>query len=208
MCVKGQTLNVMPTVVVLSIALILSTLAGLAIARDLPEITKEDLPHQDRVAAFVSTFLERDAQARELLNPSNRAFFGEGHRPKIGVPHDPEASGKPIADIKAYFVRKLYLDLNSIRPLDQPTFQAFVDQVNAWSGETLNCAGEIIMKYDLNVEGKFSFEAELAKVPIGPERENLKRCWLNDSILGTELRMLAWMHEKLFKAPYVLPWKR
>ncbi len=64
------------------------------------------------------------------------------------------------------------------------------------------------MKYDLNVEDRLIFETEVAKVPAGVEREEFKRCWLNDFILGTELRMLAWIYGQLFNAPYVNPEKR
>jgi hypothetical protein len=53
------------------------------------------------------------------------------------------------------------------------------------------CAGDLAMKYRLNVEGRFVFEREVTKVPAGPEREQFKQCWLNDAVLGTELRMLA-----------------
>lgn len=199
-------------VVVIIIVATLVALIGIGIARarsgDLPGFKNEDLPHQDRVAAFVTAFMERDPQARQLLNPSNRALFAEGYRPKIGVPHDPEAGGKSFADIKAYFTRKLYLDLNSVRPLNQSTFQSFVDQVGRWGDETVICAGQISVKYDINVEGRFNFETELAKVPVGPEREEFKRCWLNDFVLGTELRMLAWIYGQLFNAPYANPEKR
>ena len=174
----------------------------------LPGFTNEDLPHQDRVAAFVSAFIERDFQARTLLNPSNRALFAEGYRPKIGVPRDPEAGGHSFSDIQAYFTRKLYLDLNSVSPLNQSTFQSFVDQIGRWANQTIICVGEISRKYDLTAKGPYNFKTEFAKVPAGPEREEFKLCWLNDFILGTEVRMLAWIYEQLFNAPYVNPHKR
>jgi hypothetical protein len=64
------------------------------------------------------------------------------------------------------------------------------------------------VKYNLKVEGRFNFEAEIAKVPEGPEREKLKQCWLNDFIISTELRMIAWIYGQLFNCPYVIPEKR
>jgi hypothetical protein len=64
------------------------------------------------------------------------------------------------------------------------------------------------VKYNLNVEGRFDFETELAKIPAGFEREEFKRCWLNDSVLGTELRMLAWIYGQIFDTPYINPEKR
>jgi hypothetical protein len=176
--------------------------------RDLPTFTIEGIADPERVDAFVKAFLDHDAQARGLLNPSNRALFAEGYRPTIGVPHDPEAEGEHYPDIQAYFTCKLFLDLSSIRPLDEPTFRSFVDQVGGWADQTVTEAGMITVKYDLKVEGNFVFERELAKVPTGPEQEEFKSSWLNDFILGTELRMLAWIYQQLFGTPYVTPEKR
>ena len=176
--------------------------------QDLPSFKREDIAREDRVAAYVDAFLQRDFQARQLLNPSNRFFFGQGYRPAIGVPHDPEAQGKRFTDIRSYFIRKLYLDLNAIQPLTQESLQAFMDQFGRYADQTVICAGEIAVKYDLKVQGRFNFRRELAKVPLGPEQEEFKRCWLNDFIVGTELRLIGWMYQQFFGVPYVIPEKR
>jgi len=197
-------------VVIIIVALLVLVGIGTACARsrDLPKFTNKDLPNETRVAIFVTEFIGFDSQASPLLNPSNISLFAQGYRPKIGIPHDPEANGQKFTDIQKYFIRKLYLDLNSIHPLNQSNFQSFVDQVGRWGDQTIICAGEISVKYDLNVEGRFNFETELAKVPDGPEREEFKQCWLNDFITGSELRILAWIYGQLFNTPYIIPEKR
>ena len=191
----------MTTIAVVLIATVVARLVGVAISRtsasDLPAFVNEDVASEERISAFVVTFIERDPQARQLFNLSNLSLFSRGYRPKIGVPHDPEAGGYRSSDLKSYFSKKLYLDLSSIRPLNHPTFQSFADQIGRWADQTI-----------INVEGHFNFEAELAKIPVGPEREEFKNFWLNDAILGTELRMLAWVHMQLFNTPYVNPEKR
>ena len=176
--------------------------------KDLPKFTNKDITSETRVATFISDFIRRDPQASQLLNPSNMSLFAQGYRPKIGIPHDPEAKGHKYTDIQKYFSRKVYLDLNSIHPLNQSNFQSFVDQVGRWADQTIICAGNISVKYNLNVEGRFNFETELAKVPDGPEREEFKQCWLNDFIIGSELRILAWIYGQLFNTPYIIPEKR
>lgn len=201
--VKGKVV-----IIVVALLVLIGVGAALARSRNLPKFTNEDLSNETRVATFVTDFIRRDSQASQLLNPSNMAIFAQGYRPKIGIPHDPEANGHKFTDIQKYFIRKLYLDLNSIHPLDQLTFQSFVDQVGRWADQTLICAGEISVKYNLNVEGRFNFETELTKVPDGPEREKFKQCWLNDFVLGTELRILAWIYGQLFNTPYINPEKR
>ena len=190
------------------VAILLGVAVSRGGARDLPGFAKEDVASEERVAAFVVSFIERDSQAGQLFNKNNRSLFSQGYRPKIGIPHDPEAGGHRFSELRSYFSKKLYLDLASIRPFDQPTFQSFADQIGRWADQTLICAGGISAKYDLNVEGRYNFDTELAKVPVGPEREEFKTCWLNDFVLGTELRMLAWIHAQLFNAPYVNPEKR
>jgi hypothetical protein len=204
-------MKVMPTIaVVLSLILVIFLGAPISYARthELPGFAKEDLSNESRVSAFVEAFIERDEQAGQILNSSNKTLFVQGYRPKIGVPHDPEAGGQHFTNIKSYFTKKLYLDLSNIRPPDQLTFQSFIDQIGRWGDQTLLCTGRISVKYDLNVEGRFNFENELAKVPAGNERETFKNCWLNDSILGTEMRMLAWIFREIFNTPYVNPEKR
>jgi hypothetical protein len=197
-------------VVIIIVALLVLVGIGAACARsrNLPKFTNKDLSNETRVAIFVTEFIGLDSQASQLLNPSNMSLFAQGYRPKIGIPHDPEANGQKFTDIQKYFTRKLYLDLNSIHPLNQSNFQSFVDQVGRWGDQTIICAGEISVKYDLNVEGRFNFETELAKVPDGPEREEFKQCWLNDLIIGSELRILSWIYGQLFNTPYIIPEKR
>jgi len=193
---------------VAALAILASVRPNPAQSQDLPGFKKQDVTREDRVAAYADSFLQRDLEARQLLSPSNRTLFGQGYRPIIGVPHDPEAKGERFTDIRSYFIRKLYLDLSAIQPLTGTNFQAFLDQLGRQADQTVTCAGQIANKYDLNVEGPFNFEREFAKVPLGPERERFKRCWLNDAILGTELRMLAWMHRQLFGVAYVNPERR
>ena len=197
-------------IVAIIVVVLMVIIGGVVQARsgELPRITNEDIHNEDQVAAFVTSFIKNDFQASTLLNPSNVALFVHGYRPKIGLPHDPEASDRKFTDLQKYFTRKIYLDLKSIEPLNQSNFQNFTDQVGRWSDQTLICAGVISHKYGLNVGGPFIFETELVKIPDGSEKEKFKQCWLNDFVLGTELRMLAWIYGQLFNTPYVMPEKR
>ncbi len=197
-------------VIIIVVALLVPIGIGFARARskDLPKFTNKDISDETRVAIFVKHFIRRDSQASQLLNPSNMSLFAQGYRPKVGIPYDPETNGQKYTDIQKYFTRKLNLNLNSIHPLNQSSFQSFVDQVGRWADQIIICAGDISVKYNLNVEGRFNFETALAKVPDGAEREEFKQCWLNDFIVSTELRILAWIYGQLFNSPYITPEKR
>jgi hypothetical protein len=181
---------------------------GKASSSDLPTLTPEDAEREDKLTIFVDTFLKGDLQAKQLLNPSNLALYAKGYRPTIGVFHDPEKNAPKIPDLKRYFTKKLYLDLKALRPFTKQTFQTFINEIGRASDQTLMCAGEIAMKYNLQVEGRFIFEKELSKIPEGAEKERLKQCWLNDFILGTELRMLAWVYRQFFGEVYLNPERR
>ena len=196
--------------IILGAALLLVVSVPLIAARrsNLPTVAKDDLSDEERVAVFVSAFLERDSRARQLLNSSNTFLFAEGYRPVLGVPNDPEASGDTFIDLPSYFIRKVYLDVNSIQPLAPASFQSFLDQLHAWGYHTLTGGARIIEKYDLHIEGRFHFPTEVAKVPPGEEQEQLLLCWLNDAVLATEFRMLAWIFRQLFGTPYVIPERR
>lgn len=191
------------TIVVVVVALLM--LVRTASAQSLPSFSAQNGADEGRVAKFVDSFLRSDSQARQLLNQSNVSLFAEGYRPRVGVPHDPATAGKASKTLQAYFARKIYLDLRALQPFSEPSFQRFVDRIGDDSGETIMCAGDLAEKYELNIQGRFIFERELAKVPAGPERERFKECWLNDAVLGTELRMLAWIYSELFGKAYVNP---
>jgi hypothetical protein len=195
------------TIVVIVLVLVGIVLVGARVSKadELPRFAKTDAANEPRIVAFVKSFLKADAQARQLLNRSNQTLYATGYRPVVGVPHDPENGGRKLPDLQAYFAKKLALDLRSVQPLDAPHFQAFIGQVGFSGDETVMCAGDIAAKYNLNVAGKFRFDEEVAKVPAGPERERIKQCWLNDAILGSELRMLAWIYSELFGHTYATP---
>lgn len=173
-----------------------------------PAFQPEDLSSEIALANYVDRFLAQDRMARELLNPSNVMLFSEGYRPRVGIPNDPEAAGSRFDQLRSFFIRKLYLDLRSVSPFTQERLEAFIDQIGTASDTTVICAGEIAVRHNFRVEGRFNFQRELRKVPPGSERETFKNCWLNDAVLGTELRIIAWMYEQLYGEPYVPPHRR
>jgi len=192
------------TILLAGVAAVVATvvLVRTARAQSLPAYRAQDPVDEEHVAKYVDSFLRADAQTRQLLNRSNLQLFAEGYRPRIGVPHDPEAETK-VSDLQTYFARKVYLDLRALSPFKEQTFRDFLDGIADDSGETIMCAGDLAEKYHLNVQGRFVFEKELAKVPAGANRERLKECWLNDAVLGAEFRIVAWIYGEIFGKDYL-----
>ncbi len=193
---------------------LLVAILALAVAREassaraeLPVLAKESATDRAALGRYLDELLRADSLSAQLLNESNQELYREGYRPTVGVWRNPESGGR-IPTLKEYFLAKLFLDLSAVAPVQLRTFEVFVDQLGKESDKTLTCAGEFATKYDLDVEGSFIFSVELAKVPNGPERELFKRCWLNDFVLGTELRVFSLLYQQFFGVPYVNPEKR
>lgn len=171
---------------------------------DLPRFDANSLKDINQFAAFLRDFFQNDKQAAQLLNRSNTDLFAQGHRPSAGVPNPPEPPGQKIATLDEYFVRKLFLDLGKQAPFRKAPFRKFLTTLERPWMKSMICAGEMSIKYKLALQGSFVFETELQKVPAG-EREKFKRCWITEAILGTELRVLGWVHYQIFGTRYEPP---
>ena len=190
-------------ILALALFLIIETRNGYGQNSQLPKFAKEDLSSEDQLQQFVNAFLNKDSQAAAVLNPSNQQLFKEGFRPTIGVISDPEIGGKKILDLKTYFVKKFILDIGSVG-MNRQKFKGLLDTLTNASGDTLICTGEIAGKYQFKMMG-FVWDEEIEKIPAGRIREQFKKCWLNDAILASEVRILGWAYQQLFSLPYVPP---
>jgi hypothetical protein len=83
------------------------------------------------------------------------------------VTRDPEQRFGPTSELQEYFVRKLYLDVSSIKPFTRDSFLALVDNIGASSDKTIGVAGKIVTKYDLQVEGRFDWRKRVCKGHFG-----------------------------------------
>ena len=167
-----------------------------------PRFTSTLADDYGKFRGFVAAFFKSDRQASELLNPSNRAIYAEGFRPIVGVRNDPDAKFGTTPNLGEYFCRKLYLDFTGLKPMSKEKMLLLTDYIGAESDKTIIEAGGIVEKYHLQVQGPFKYREEFAKVRDSKDLKHLKTFWLNDAILGTELRMLAWMYQSLYGEPY------
>jgi len=175
---------------------------------ELPNISEKELGEFQAVSKFVDSFIKADFQAKQLLNRSNKTLFSQGYRPKIGLINDPEKNADKFNDLLKYFKKKFYLDINSVKPFSKKSFENLIDKLSNFSGETLDCSGRLGIKYDLNLQGRFIFDKELKKIPEGDERNKFKSCWLNDFILSTEVRLMAWIFQGLYGEEYLNPFRK
>jgi hypothetical protein len=171
---------------------------------NLPAFHSEYIADEGRITDFVFAFLATDSRAGQLLNRSNLTLFAEGYRPQLALACDVTAD--PVfADLRTYFARRLFIDLSSIELSGEEELRRFLDKIGDASDKTTTRVCEIAESHDLDIMGRFVFEKEIVKIPAGAEREELKRNWLNDAFLSTELRVLAWVYHELFGRLYVTP---
>ena len=140
---------------------------------------KEYITDEKKFSTFVMDFVQRDQLLSALLSHSNIMLFSEGYRPHVGRPNDPEIGGAKFSDVLPYFMRKMFMDIKALLPLNRHTFEEFIDRLVEHSDSTLKSVMVIVLKYNLEIQGKFNFEWELTKIPAGAERETFKRKLVN-----------------------------
>jgi hypothetical protein len=94
-----------------------------------------------------------------------------------------------------------------LKDASKDEFRQFIDILDEASTETLTTAGEIATKYDLNFEN-FVYERKIEKIPARTEREWFKINYLDDNVLGAEIRIFAWLYHEYFGEWYQLKEKR
>lgn len=162
-----------------------------------PTLIKSDIKNFERVSEFVQWFLINEPIVNALSNPSNNILFNEGFRPISNMVNNPEYFKTDYKSLSDWFIKKLYLDLNMLQNSNKVDFSKYIDTLDDEGKKTLIICGQISMKYDLNFES-FIYDKEIIKIPEGEEREQFKQYFLEDNIIGGEIRILAWLYHEYF----------
>jgi len=172
-----------------------------------PALKKDNIQNFEKVAEFIIWFIKNEPIANAISNRSSNIIFNEGYRPKSETQNNPELVKPDINSIAEWFIVKVFIDINMLKDATKDEFRQFIDVLDEAGKETLITAGNIATKYDLNFE-KFVYEREIEKIPDGTEREWFKRNFLDDNVLGAEIRILAWLYHEYFGEWYQLREKR
>ncbi len=90
-----------------------------------------------------------------------------------------------------------------LKNANKEEFRQFIDILDEAGEETLITAGKIASKYKLNFDN-FIYEKEIEKIPAGTEREWFKINFLDDNVIGAEIRILGWLYHAYFGEWYKL----
>ncbi len=172
-----------------------------------PSLGKADIPSPEKVAEFVIWFIKNEPFVNVISNRSSNIIFNEGYRPRAGDVNNPESVNPNISGLAEWFITKTFIDLNILKDATKDEFILFLDMLGEVGDETLITSGTIGMKYGFKFEN-FVYEKEIEKIPAGPERERFKVNFLEDNVIGAELRLLAWLYHEYFGDWYQIKEKR
>jgi len=171
-----------------------------------------NIPHLEGVLLW---FLQNDKQMQIINSKSVHILFDEGIRPKCDEDNDPDVLVKKINDpqgakpIERWLVIKVWLDLIAATKVAEnahidlkEALEKRIDCIEQQTKNTLITAGEIALKYGLDVNLSLNLEAELSKIKTDKEREDFEYNYLSDSLISSGVRMLGWIYKELFNENY------
>jgi len=177
-----------------------------------------ELPHLERVLLW---FLQNDAEMQIINSEAVRLLFNESIRPSCDVDNDPDIFAKEVDNpkeakpIERWLIVKTWLDLIKImreaqelvenEKGDTPVIKIFeerIDNIEKQATTTLIICGEMISKYNINAKLDMDLTTELLKIKNPKDKEIFKYNYLVDSLLSSEVRLLAWIYRELFGKDY------
>lgn len=186
-----------------------------------PKTTLENftyIPHLERVLLW---FLQNDKQMQIINSEAVHILFDGGIKPKCDEDNNPDILVKKINDprgakpIERWLILKTWLDLITIVETakklredgkeDIPMTEIFEERIDYIEKQTVNTlitSGEIASKYNLDMKLNMNLENELSKIKTEKEKEIFKYNYLADSLISSEVRLLAWIYKELFNKDY------
>lgn len=166
-----------------------------------PILQLEEISNLQKVKDFVEWFLKHENFVTTLLEPSNNTIFNEGYRPLSDERNNPEKITNKITNLEVWFVSKMFIDLNFLKNLSKEEWVNFIDELDKEGEMTLIKSAEIVRKYNLDTE-HFIYHREITKITNEKDLVDFKKNFLQDNVLGAEIRILAWLYLNYFNEPY------
>ena len=170
------------------------------------------VPHLERVLLW---FLQNDNQIQIINSEAVHTLFNEGIRPKCDEDNNPDILVKKVNDprgakpIERWLVLKTWLDLVITAKVAEDAhidlkeiLEKRIDYVGKQTKKTLITAGEIALKYNLDVSINLDLEAELSKIKTDKEKKDFKYNYLSDALMSSGARLLGWIYKELFNENY------
>jgi hypothetical protein len=184
--------------------------------KNLPEKTTiENFTYVPHLELVLFWFLQNDKKIQIINSRAILFLFEEGIRPKCDENNDPDIFVRKVnADvarpIERWLVLKIWLDLALAKKeaenvhIDlKEAFKKRLDYIEKQTEKTLIISGEIAYKYGFDAAIlNLNMETTLSKIKTDKEVEDFKYNYLADTIISSEVRLLAWIYKELFNEAY------
>ena len=186
-----------------------------------PKTTLENFTNISHLERVLLWFLQNDKQMQIINSEAIYILFNEGVRPKCDKDNNPDIFVEKVNDpreakpIERWLIIKTWLDLiiiietakKKVRNNEGDTpmakiFEERIDYIEKQTENTLITSGEIALKYNLDTRLNMNLENESSKIKTEKEKEIFKYNDLADSLLSSEVRLLAWTYKELFNEDY------
>lgn len=161
-----------------------------------PVLSREETFDENKIAAFIEWFIKNEPFANTISNRSSNIIFNEGNTPNVPIGYNPSIDRK-FDNLSEWFVAKLIQDIKLLRNASQSEFKSFLDNLYKAGDKTLMTSGMIAINHNLNFD-RFIYDYEIQKIPAGIERELFKKNFLDDNVIGAEIRILGWLYHEWF----------
>lgn len=163
-----------------------------------PTISRDDIPNADKMLHFIRWFIEHEQYVTALSNPGCNAIFAEGYRPYASEFDNPDlVPDLEVTSLQQWFMLKVYIDLTFLKDASKEQFAESIEMLEADTTERLSEITRIAKQYDLQLE-PFLWRRETAKITDENHLEVFKVYYLQDTVVGAEIRILAWVYRLFF----------
>lgn len=194
-----------------------------------PTLGKSDSADALKARKLVQWFIGHDHMVQPIASISCNRIYAEGVRPAYLVLGKPADLGGNQSSLTEWFHHRMAWDVAYAGSLDKSELQSFIDVLDGQGAETMAAAGRISVKYGLSAPGdrlnayyqqlgrgrisvtngqnalNSAYDREVAKIPEAAERDNFKLMYLSDTVLGAEIRILAWLFHGFHGDWYKIP---
>lgn len=167
-----------------------------------PSLPKAEIQNIEKVAQFISWFLENDPVLKYFIDETTYSIFNEGFRP---LSKEPLGKSQEPADdfenLQKWFINQIFKDLNTLVHTSSTEFERFIDQLDDISVDALLQAGEIAIRYNI-LPKNYSRKSEISKISRKDEQDRFKINLLTDRVLEAEVRILAQLFQQFHGKSY------
>jgi hypothetical protein len=168
-------------------------------SRNKVHLDKKDITNFDKVTDLVVWFIKNDSLVSEVNSRTNHIIFSEGYRPQPELKNfNPE-----VKDLLEWFCIKVFLELNFLKDSNQKEFEEFIDMLSEIEEKALTQTMKIGIKYNFNFD-QYIYETEIEKIDNLEEKELFKIYWLTNTIVSSEVRILAYLYSQYFSKRYII----